>query len=114
MCRLNVLFFFRNHVRMDTHYVVVKSAKRAAGIFNNREKQSEADRLKAYKKQDELKKKKDIFDKDVWTLGSLKEQRPEFQSQWIDRNVEEHNLCNTGTPVAGAPKSAYHKRSQLK
>lgn len=107
----------RNRVRTQEerkHYKE-KVANREKGHISNREKQSTEDRLRAYKRQDDRKtNKKDPFEQDVWTLGSLKDQRTEFKGPWIDRNVTEHNLCNTGTPVAGVPKSAYHRRSQLK
>lgn len=89
-------------------------ANRAKGSIRPKEIQSTSDRMKAYAKQDEQKIKKDIFTKDIWEMGTLKDQRSEFKSMWIDQNVAEHNICNTGTPVAAVPKSAFHKRSQLK
>lgn len=107
----------RNTVRSQTHYLVERTAKRAAGQLTGRDVQSAADQLNAYAEADAKKKLrakgKDPFTKDVWTIGSLKDQRTEFKGEWIERHVTEHNLVNTGTPVAGVPKSAFHKRSQL-
>lgn len=87
----------------------------AQGILGVRQKQSVADQLRGYAEKEvkATQKSRGPFKHDVWTVGSLKEQRSEFDTQWIDRNVTEHNLCNTGTPVAAVPKSAFHKRSQL-
>lgn len=106
----------RNHVRKqeDKKHYKAKLANREQGIISQRETQSTTDRLAAYRKMDERKATKvDPFVQDVWSMGSLKERRTEFKNPWIDQNVTEHNLCNTGTPVANVPKSAYHKRSQL-
>ena len=108
----------RNRVRTkeERRHFIAKSielANRNKRILPNKEKQSLADRLKENKKQDAKKIKKQIFTKDIWEMGSLKEQRTDFKSSWIDTNVAEHNLYNTGTPVASVPKSAYHRRSQL-
>lgn len=104
-------------MRQQTHYRVERETKRTAGQLNRRDVQSASDQLQAYAQQDERKKtngKVDTaFDKDVWAIGSLKDQRTEFKGEWIERQVTEHNILNTGTPVAGVPKSAYHKRSQL-
>lgn len=106
--------YCRNIVKPQ-YYAVEKATKRAQGILNSREKQAAADQLRTYaQKERKSATKGDRFTKDVWTVGSLKDQRTDFKGQWIDRNVSEHNLCNTGTPVAGVPKSAFHKRSQLK
>lgn len=107
----------RNIVRQDTHYRVSRDTKRAAGQLNRRDVQSASDRLAAFAQQDKRKRvngKVDAaFDRDIWALGALKDQRSEFRGEWIEKHVTEHNLVNTGTPVAGVPKSAFHKRSQL-
>lgn len=106
----------RNKVRTQTHYLVERAAARASGKLNKRDVQSAADQLKEFARQDKRHQtlgKVDTFTKDVWTMGSLKDQRTEFKGEWIEQHVTEHNLVNTGTPVAGVPKSAYHKRSQL-
>lgn len=106
----------RNHVRSqeERKHFMKKVENRTMGIISNREKQSTEDRLNAYRKQDARKKEKpNHFAHDIWTTGSLKEQRTDFKGAWIDRNVTEHNLYNTGTPIANAPKSAFHKRSRL-
>lgn len=96
------------------YYATEKAAQRAAGILNPAAKQSAADQLRNYAdKEAKIAQKGDLFNKDVWTIGSLKDQRTEFKGEWIERHVTEHNLSNTGTPVAGVPKSAFHKRSQL-
>lgn len=105
----------RNTVRTDTHYATAKAAKTASGQLNERQKRSASDQLRAYAdKAAAATKRATDFDVDVWSLAdSLRERRTEFHSEWIERHVNDHNLANTGTPVAAVPKSAYHKRSQL-
>lgn len=114
--RIGIIWEFLNRNFVNpTYYATEKAAKLAQGQLNSRQKQSAADQLRDYaKKEVKASTKGDRFNKDVWTIGSLKDQRTDFKGSWIDRNVTEHNLCNTGTPVAGVPKSAFHKRSQLK
>lgn len=106
----------RNRVRTQDekkHYKE-KVANREKGVISQRETQSTTDRLAAYRKMDERKATKtDPFVQDVWSMGSLKERRTEFRHEFIEPHVTDHNLCNTGTPVANVPKSAFHKRSQL-
>ena len=113
---------FRNRVRTKEerkHFIAksIAADKAAKGIIPKRKIQSQNDRLKSYKKLNERAKSnklKTIADKDIWTVGNVIEQHPEYNSQWIDKNIVEHNLCNTGTAITSIPKSAFHKRSKLK
>lgn len=115
---------FRNRVRSKEerkHFIAksIAAAKAAKGIIPKRIIQSENDRLNAQNKLKERvqlrKAKKDvIIDRDIWQVGDVIEQHPEYQTQWIDKNVVEHHLCNTGTAIKSIPKSAFHKRSKLR
>lgn len=116
--------FFRNHVRTKEerkHFIAksIAAVKASKGIIPKRKIQSQNDRLKSYNKLDErLRSRKEKEDKiinlDIWTVGDVIEQHTEYHTQWIDKNVVEHNLCNTGTSIKSIPKSAFHKRSKLK
>ncbi|KAJ6638806.1 Ribosome biogenesis protein NOP53 [Pseudolycoriella hygida] len=112
----------RNRVRTKDerkHFIAksIAAANAAKGIIPKRKLQSENDRLKSYDKLNERvksKKANKTINQDIWSVGDVIEQHPEYNSQWIDKNVAEHNLCNTGTAIKTIPKGAFHKRSKLK
>lgn len=114
----------RNRVRTKEerkHFIAksIAAVKASKGIIPKRHIQSETDRLNSYNKLNERvlskkERKQSIVDKDIWTVGDVFEQHPKYQTQWIDKNVVEHNLANTGTAIKSIPKSAFHKRSKLR
>lgn len=58
-----------------------------------------------------VKRKSKYPSKDIWVECNI---RGKFQSEWIDKNVEEYHLMNTGTPKVITPKSLIQVESQLK
>lgn len=95
---------------------IIEEIKREQGIIPHRELQSIQDRLNVHKiKSSKNRKLTKTFEKDIWEIEHVKERNIEFNNnQWINRNVVEHNLKDTGTPITKIPNSAYHKRSKLK
>lgn len=57
------------------------------------------------------KRKSKYPSKDIWVECNL---RGKFQNEWIDKNVEEYHLMNTGKPKIIVPKSLNQVGSQLK
>lgn len=111
----------RNRVRTKEerkHFIgkSIEEAKAAKGIVKKKLLTSVADRERAYQAAEQKRKKsKQVeFNKDIWEVGSLKEQRKDFKDPWIDEHIQDHNIVNTGTPVNSVPTSAFHKRSKLK
>lgn len=109
----------RNRVRTKEerkHFIAksIEIANKAKGIIPQRQQQSQTDRLKSKQKLIVTKKnrwKPKYTSKDVWEEGELKN---DFQTQWIDKNVEEYHLMNTGAPKVTVPKTLSHVPSQLK
>lgn len=111
----------RNRVRTKEerkHFIAksIEAANDAKGIVKKTLLQSVADREKFVQKnaEKEKKHKTKTFDKDIWEMGSLREQRKDFKNEWIERKISDHNIVNTGTPINKAHQSAFHKRSKLK
>lgn len=110
----------RNRVRTKEerkHFIgkSIEAAKAQKGIIKKKLLTSVADRAKSHAesaaKRAKYNEKK--FDKDIWEMGTRRELRSDLKSPWLDRETEEHNIKNTGTPVVATPRSAYHKRSKL-
>lgn len=111
----------RNRVRTKEerkHFIAksIEAANAAKGIVKKKLVTSLADRAKSLEAAAEKssKNKQKVFEKDIWEMGSLRDQRKDFKSDWLDENVTDHNIVNTGTPIVTAHASAYHKRSKLK
>lgn len=111
----------RNRVRSKEerkHFIQksIDAANEAKGVFKKKFVQSVNDRERNLKENAEKEKtnKKKSFDKDLWEMGSLREQRKDFKDEWIERKVADYHIVNTGTPVNKAHASAFHKRSRLK
>lgn len=111
----------RNRVRTKDerkHFIAksIEAANAAKGIVKKKLVTSLADRAKSLEASAEKssKNKKKVFDKDIWEMGTLRDQRKDFKNEWLDENVTNHNIVNTGTPIVTAHASAYHKRSKLK
>lgn len=111
----------RNRVRTKDerkHFIgkSIETANAAKGIFKKKLITSLADRAKsleaAARKSNENKKK--VFDKDIWEMGTPREQRTDFKNEWLDEKVSTHNIVNTGTTYVAPHASAYHKRSKLR
>lgn len=111
----------RNRVRTKDerkHFIAksIEAANAAKGIVKKKLITSLADRAKSLQASAEKsnKNKQKTFDKDIWEMGTLRDQRKDFKNDWLDEHVTNHNIVNTGTPIVTAHSSAYHKRSQLK
>lgn len=111
----------RNRVRTKDerkHFIAksIDEAKEAKGIFKKKLLRSLADRSRSIETAETKRRanKQNVFDKDIWEIGTPAEQRSDFKSDWIDSKVTTHNIVNTGTPVVSVPTSAFHKRSKLK
>lgn len=111
----------RNRVRTKDerkHFIAksIEEAKEAKGIVKKTVLKSLADQKRSLETAEAKRhaNKKQVFDKDIWEIGTLAEQRTDFKSDWIDEKVTTHNIVNTGTPVVSVPTSAFHKRSKLK
>lgn len=111
----------RNRVRTKEerkHFIAksIEDANEAKGIVKKKVLKSLADRARSLQEAESKRKvnKQKTFDKDIWEMGSLAEQRTDLKNEWFDRQVATHNIVNTGTPVASVPSSAFHKRSKLK
>lgn len=111
----------RNRVRTKDerkHFIAksIEAANAAKGIFKQKLITSLADRSKSLQAAAEksLKNKKRTFDKDIWKMGTLREQRTDLKNEWFDEVVADHNIANTGTPVVRSHASAYHKRTKLR
>lgn len=111
----------RNRVRTKDerrHFIAksIEEANEAKGIVKKKILRSLADRTRSIETAEAKRRasKQHVFDKDIWEIGTLAEQRSDFKSDWIDEKVTTHNIVNTGTPVVSVPASAFHKRSKLK
>lgn len=111
----------RNRVRSKEerkHFIAksIEAANEAKGIVKKKLLQSVADREKSHQKSaaKEKSNRSKTFDKDLWEMGTLRDQRKDFKNEWIERKVADHNIVNTGTPINKAHASAFHKRSHLK
>lgn len=111
----------RNRVRTKAerkHFIAksIELANEAKGIVKQKLLRSVEDRQKALRKNAEKERthKKRDFDKDLWEMGTLRDQREDFKNEWIERHVADHNIVNTGTPVNKVLTSAFHKRSKLR
>lgn len=111
----------RNRVRTKEerkHFIAksIEDANEAKGIVKKKILQSLGDRTRSLKESESKRKvnKQKTFDKDIWEMGSLAEQRTDLKNEWLDGHVATHNIVNTGTPVVSVPSSAFHKRSKLK
>lgn len=111
----------RNRVRTKDerkHFIAksIEEAKEAKGIVKKSVLRSLADHKRSLAAAESRRRanKQQVFDKDIWEMGTLAEQRTDFKSDWIDEKVTAHNIVNTGTPVCSVPTSAFHKRSKLK
>lgn len=111
----------RNRVRTKEerkHFIAksIEAANAAKGVVKKKLITSLADRTKSLEAAaaKSSKNKQKVFDKDIWEVGSLRDQRKDFKGDWLDEHVTNHNIVNTGTPIVTAHSSAYHKRSKLK
>lgn len=111
----------RNRVRTKDerrHFIAksIEAAKEAKGIVKKKVLKSLADSNRSFETAEAKRRasKQHVFDKDIWEIGTLADQRTDFKSDWIDEKVTTHNIVNTGTPVVSVPRSAFHKRSKLK
>lgn len=111
----------RNRVRTKEerkHFIAksIEAANAVKGIVKKKLITSLADRAKSLEAAAEKssKNKKRVFDKDIWEMGTLRDQRKDFKNEWLDEHVTNHNIVNTGTPIVTAHASAYHKRSNIK
>lgn len=111
----------RNRVRTKDerkHFIAksIEAANAVKGIVKKKLVTSLADRAKSLQAAAEKssKNKKKDFDKDIWEMGTLRDQRKDFKNEWLDEHVTNHNIVNTGTPIVTAHASAYHKRSKLR
>lgn len=111
----------RNRVRTKEerkHFIAksIEAANAAKGVVKKKILRSLADRTKSLEEAEgkRSRHKKKVFDKDIWEMGSLADQRKDFKSEWLDETVTTHNIVNTGTPKVSIPSSAFHKRSKLK
>lgn len=111
----------RNRVRSKEerkHFIAksIEEAKQAKGIVKKSVLKALADHRRSIETAEAKRRvnKQHVFDKDIWEMGTLAEQRTDFKGEWIDPKVTTHNIVNTGTPVVSVPTSAFHKRSKLK
>lgn len=111
----------RNRVRTKDerkHFIAksIDEAKQAKGIVKKSLLKSLGDHKRSIETAEAKRRanKQQVFDKDIWEMGTPFEQRNDFKSDWIDSKVTTHNIVNTGTPVVSVPASAFHKRSKLK
>lgn len=111
----------RNRVRTKDerkHFIAksIEEAKEAKGIVKKKVLKSLADSTRSFEAAEAKRRasRQQVFDKDIWEIGTLADQRSDFKSDWIDKKVTTHNIVNTGTPVVSVPTSAFHKRSKLK
>lgn len=111
----------RNRVRSKEerkHFIAksIEAANESKGIVKKKLLKSVADREKSFQKSaaNAIKNKQKTFDKDIWEMGSLREQRTDLKNEWFERKIADHNIVNTGTPINKAHASAFHKRSKLK
>lgn len=111
----------RNRVRTKDerkHFIAksIEAANAVKGIVKKKLITSLADRAKSLGTAAEKssRNKQKVFDNDIWEMGTLRDQRKDFKTEWLDEHVANHNIVNTGTPIVSAHASAYHKRSKLK
>lgn len=111
----------RNRVRTkeERKHFIGKSieAKNAEkGIFKKKLLTSLSDRARSLQESEDKrsKSKQQVFDKDIWEMGTPLEERKDFKGEWIEEHVTNHNIVNTGTSIVSVHSSAFHKRSKLK
>lgn len=109
-------FASRNRVRTPEerkHFLIKlkEEEKNRLGILSKVEQKALEQKLETYKNKRNCKRKNDDFVKDIWAEEDIPK---EFQNEWYNKVLVEHNMKNTGRPLVKIPNVTHHKSSQLK